>query len=95
MMSSPSLLVLVNRSPTDQFYMEKGLHQGDPLSHFLFNLVVEVLSSLFEKARGLLLIKGAVFGDKSLQITHLQFVDDMILFIEPAMEYLANAKRIL
>ncbi|KAK2651719.1 hypothetical protein Ddye_011575 [Dipteronia dyeriana] len=36
------LSVLVNGSPTSQFGMETELHQGDPLSPFIFNFVTEV-----------------------------------------------------
>jgi hypothetical protein len=75
--------------------MEKGLRQGDPLSPFLFNMVVEILSCMFCKAKQLGMVKGAVFGDGVVQISHLQFVDDTILFLEPKVEYIRNAKRIL
>ncbi|KAK3205558.1 hypothetical protein Dsin_019604 [Dipteronia sinensis] len=74
--SSPSLSVLVNGGPTKQFSMDIGLRQGDPLSPFLFNIAVEVLSSMLDKAKHMDLLKGAVFGNGEVHISHLQFADD-------------------
>ncbi|KAK3220389.1 hypothetical protein Dsin_014359 [Dipteronia sinensis] len=92
---SPLMSILVNGSPTKQFRVEIGLRQGDPLLPFLFNIVVEGLSCMITKARDLHLIKGAVFGVDKVHITHLQFADDTILFVEPNMDYIRNVKRIL
>jgi hypothetical protein len=38
--STAKMPVLVNGSPMEEFSLEKGLRQGDPLSHFLFNIAV-------------------------------------------------------
>ncbi|KAK3193143.1 hypothetical protein Dsin_024453 [Dipteronia sinensis] len=92
---SPYMSVLVNGCPTKQFFLERGLRQGDPLSPFLFNFVAEVLSSMFFKAKDLGLIKGMGFGANAIHINHLQFADDTVLLIEASVEYLLNAKRIL
>ena len=55
-----SILVLINGNPSREFGLEKGLRQGDSLSPFLFNVVVEGLSVLFRKAADLDLVKGMV-----------------------------------
>lgn len=45
--STTTLVVLVNGSLTDFFFIEKGLRQGDLLSAMLFNLYVHDLSILW------------------------------------------------
>lgn len=72
--------VLVNGAPNGFFQARRGLKQGDPLSPYLFLLVVEALSRglhrLFSSGRvgSLSLPQGA------LAISHLAFADDLILF---------------
>ncbi|XP_016195526.1 uncharacterized protein LOC107636539 [Arachis ipaensis] len=48
--STASMSVLINGSPTKPFKMERGLRQGDPLSPFLFVLVVDVLHRMVGEA---------------------------------------------
>ncbi|KAK3195492.1 hypothetical protein Dsin_026802 [Dipteronia sinensis] len=93
--STPTMSVLVNGSPTEEFTVERGLRQGDPLSPFLFNIIVESLSCCIMKAVDLNLLKGATLGNGEVQVSHLQFADDTILFLEPKTVYLINTKRIL
>lgn len=41
--------VLINGSPMQEFAPSQGLRQGGPLSPLLFNLAVEVLSTMIKK----------------------------------------------
>ena len=45
-LESTSISILVNRSPTKEFTITKGLRQGDPLVPFLILIVVEGLLGL-------------------------------------------------
>ncbi|KAK3223315.1 hypothetical protein Dsin_010340 [Dipteronia sinensis] len=72
--TSPTLSVLVNSSPTRQFSIERELRQGDPLSPFLFNVVVEGLSNLLRKAHDLDMIRGISFGNSEVYLLELGLV---------------------
>jgi hypothetical protein len=74
-----SFSVLINGSATTFFRPERGLRQGCPLSPLLFLLVVEGLSRALaaEKRSGSF---PGINISNSLQITHLLFVDDILIF---------------
>nr|GEU71512.1 RNA-directed DNA polymerase, eukaryota, reverse transcriptase zinc-binding domain protein [Tanacetum cinerariifolium] len=69
--------VLVNGSPTNGFSFHRGLRQGDPLSPFLFILVMESLHVSFQRLidRGTL---DPIFVGKEnmVHISHLFYADD-------------------
>ncbi|GJT00400.1 RNA-directed DNA polymerase, eukaryota, reverse transcriptase zinc-binding domain protein [Tanacetum coccineum] len=69
--------ILVNGSPTSEFQFYKGLKQGDPLSPFLFILVMESLHLSFQNVVNAGLFKGVAL-DSSLQLSHLFYADDVV-----------------
>ncbi|KAK2642977.1 hypothetical protein Ddye_024740 [Dipteronia dyeriana] len=75
--------------------MEKCLRQGDPISPLFFNIAVEGLNVLLQRAQHLELIEGEGFEEDNVNITHLQFADDAILFLKPRMKFILIAKRVL
>nr|GEY53868.1 RNA-directed DNA polymerase, eukaryota, reverse transcriptase zinc-binding domain protein [Tanacetum cinerariifolium] len=69
--------VLVNGSPTQEFQFFKGLKQGDPLSPFLFILVMKSLHISFQRVMDASLFRGIKIGS-SIQLSHLFYADDAI-----------------
>ncbi|GJX65365.1 RNA-directed DNA polymerase, eukaryota [Tanacetum coccineum] len=69
--------ILVNGSPTGEFYFRKGLKQGDPLSPFLFLLIMESLHLSFQNVVNEGMFKG-VSVSSSLHLSHLFYADDVI-----------------
>lgn len=55
-------------------------HWGLMVLCSLFTILVEALSSLFQKAEGLGLIEGVSVGGDVVPISHVRFADDTILF---------------
>ncbi|GKA04478.1 RNA-directed DNA polymerase, eukaryota [Tanacetum coccineum] len=61
--SSAKASVLVNGSPTSEFPFYCGLKQGDPLSPYLFILVMESLHLSFNRAINEGIFKGVMVGE--------------------------------
>ncbi|XP_028074331.1 uncharacterized protein LOC114276709 [Camellia sinensis] len=93
--SSARVSILVNGSPSTEFCPQKGLRQGDPLSPFLFNVVAEGLNILISRAKDMGLVRGISVGANGLNISHLQFADDTVLFCEAEGSQILAIKRIL
>jgi hypothetical protein len=77
--STVSFAVLINGSASHLFHLERGLRHGFPLSLFLFLLDVEGLSRAILEAKRLGSFSGIKIS-QTLQITHLLFVDDVLIF---------------
>jgi hypothetical protein len=72
--------VLVNGCPTDEFPIERGLRQGDPLSPFLFLLAAEGFNILMSAVVGAQMFNGYGVGSVGdVKLTHLQFADDTLI----------------
>ncbi|GJT80000.1 RNA-directed DNA polymerase, eukaryota [Tanacetum coccineum] len=85
--------ILVNGSPTSEFKFHKGLKQGDPLSPFLFILVMESLHLSFNNILNAGLFKGIRIDD-SLTLSHLFYADDAV-FIGFSQEKIRAAAIII
>ncbi|GJX68534.1 RNA-directed DNA polymerase, eukaryota [Tanacetum coccineum] len=68
--------ILVNGSPTKEFQFHKGHKQGDPLSPFLFILIMESLYLSFQNVVNAGMFKGVSIGS-NLHLSHLFYADDV------------------
>ncbi|CAL8995025.1 unnamed protein product [Prunus brigantina] len=72
--------VMINGRPRGKFRASRVLRQGDPLSPFLFTLVIDVLSRIMEKALAADQFHGLFSGHEMVEVSHLQFANDTIFF---------------
>ncbi|GJX20869.1 putative RNA-directed DNA polymerase [Tanacetum coccineum] len=94
-LSSASISVLVNGSPSNEFFMERGLRQGDLLSPFLFLIVAEALQVTILNACDIGFYKGVRLSNSGLNVSLLQFADDALLFGEWSRLNASNLINIL
>jgi hypothetical protein len=75
--------------------LKKGLRQGDPLSSLLFNIVVDMLAILINRAKDEGQFNGVVphLVDDGHFI--LQYVDDTIIFLDHDLSSARNLKLLL
>ncbi|XP_073133945.1 uncharacterized protein [Henckelia pumila] len=90
----PKVEVNVNGTPTGFFASSRGLRQGDPLSPLLFVLGAEYLSRGLDR----LFLQHADLRYRSgcdLSISHLAYVDDVIIFANGGSRGLQRLKDFL
>ncbi|GJY58660.1 RNA-directed DNA polymerase, eukaryota, reverse transcriptase zinc-binding domain protein [Tanacetum coccineum] len=94
-LDGPIILSEIIECPTSEFSINRGLRQGDPLSPFLFILVMEGLHNAFAEAVGNGLISGININNSTINISHLFFADDVIITTDWNARDLENIIRIL
>ena len=81
-----SYSILINGEPKRMVYPLRGIRQGDPLSPFLFPLCTKGLHGLINGATRRGDIKGFSLCKGGLELTHLLFADDSLLFCDATSE---------
>jgi hypothetical protein len=82
--------VCLNGVPLESFQPSRGLHQGDPLSPYLFLLVADALSSAIQKDMQDNVIEELRISRNS----HLLFADDALLFFKANTEQATNVRNL-
>ena len=79
--SSVTYSFLINGLPRGKVVPSRGIHQGDPLSPYIFIMYSEVLSGLCNRAQEEGLIQGIQVSRGCPSINHLLFADDTMFFL--------------
>lgn len=81
-LSTVIYFILLNGSPFGSFQLKQSLRQEDPLSPYLFIIVVECLSRLIDNVGRDNLIHRVRITRHSLYISHLLYVDELIIIVK-------------
>ncbi|XP_071716678.1 uncharacterized protein [Rutidosis leptorrhynchoides] len=93
--STPSFMISVNGDFHGYFKGQRGLRQGDPLSPYLFTMVMEILT---------LCVKRNIREDGNfiyypqcakMELTHLCFADDLLMFCKSDKHFVHLLKKAL
>lgn len=93
--TSTQLSVIWNGEQLDPFMPGRGLRQGDPLSPYLFALCMEVLHHKIQAAVEENRWTPCAASQGGPQISHLFFVDDLLLFGEASIRQAECMQTIL
>eukprot|EP00253_Pinus_taeda_P030885 PITA_30885 len=94
LISSTFFSILINGIPSRPFSPSRGIRHGDPLSPFLFVLMVEGLDRHIKQALLSRQLKGLSIHNLPA-ISHQQFVDDNMLFGYPSVQEASLFKSLL
>lgn len=78
--STVSFSILLDGSPFGNFFPQRGLRHGDPLSPFLFILRSEVLSRLLIRDELAGNIHGIKISRHSPSVSHIFYANDLMVF---------------
>ena len=70
LVSSAFFSILVNETPSHPFQVLRGIHQGDPLSPFLFIIAIEGLGRMLKNLRNENRLKGILLSAELEPQTH-------------------------
>lgn len=79
-MSTTSISILFNGGALEAFHPSRGIHQGDPLSPYLFIPCMEVLEALIEDNCRERLWNPIKASQNGPAFSHIFFADDLMLF---------------
>nr|GFA46610.1 cysteine-rich receptor-like protein kinase [Tanacetum cinerariifolium] len=90
-----SISVLVSGSPTPEFKMKRRVRQDDPLSPFLYLVAAGEFNVTIKEVVSCEYFIGVKIGSSAIPVSHLQYVDDTLIFGEWKESNARNLMRIM
>ena len=94
-LTTATISVLVNGSPSKEFVPSRGLRQGDPLAPLLFNIVGEGITGLMREAVQKNIYRSYLVGKNKEPTNILQYADDTAFVGEALWENVLVLKALL
>ncbi|KAJ6836362.1 uncharacterized protein M6B38_328180 [Iris pallida] len=91
---SPTFSVLIQGTPHGYFSSNRGLRQGDPLSPYLFTLVMEYFTCMMDLAVHSQRIVP-LFRLVSPIVSHLIYADDLLVLLQPTIRGMSALSDIM
>ncbi|KAJ9561654.1 hypothetical protein OSB04_006814 [Centaurea solstitialis] len=95
MVSSPSFSIALNGESFGNFQGQRGIRQGDPLSPYLFTIIMEGFAMIFKECINEASNFQFHHGCQELGITHLCFADDLFVFTHGDVHSVGVVKKAL
>ncbi|CAM8905799.1 unnamed protein product [Rhodiola kirilowii] len=92
---SVSYTIKINDQISEEFWPERGLRQGDPLSPYLFLLCTEWFAQKLRQGQEENMLRGIKICRGAPEVTHLLFADDSVIFLRANLGDVTNLKSIL
>jgi len=93
--TSVTYAIRINGNPRGHIIPSRGIHQGDPLSPYLFLLCAEGLSSLIKATVNSGNMEGIAICRGSPKFSHLFFANDSLIFCKASLKECASLQRVL
>ncbi|GJT64892.1 RNA-directed DNA polymerase, eukaryota, reverse transcriptase zinc-binding domain protein [Tanacetum coccineum] len=93
--ANPKFTICVNGERYGYFRCGRGLRQGDPISPYIFTIIIEILNFIVKDEIRKESSFKYLFGCKQLKITHLCFADDLIMLCHGGTKSVQTIKKAL
>ncbi|XP_026437406.1 uncharacterized protein LOC113335597 [Papaver somniferum] len=93
--STTTIEIMIDGSPSSSFSPTRGIRQGDPFSPYLFILAMEAFSRQLHHFENTIQLTGMKISRSAPKINHLLFADDCLLFCKANLVQTNNLLQVI